>query len=431
MASKTPDLALYHLVIARGNYPRSECGRAISLYSAKSEKDSSAEHLTLEADYQRPGRLKDAQDKYVLSDAQLAKVKAGLAEAAVGSWEIGTRIQALLEFDAPSYSVYTPAGNTLPFPKQVPTDVQLSIEPVFAIARDVVRKRNASNNNTKGPQQLMKDGSAADPVSIGVGVLLAGWTGQSTKDGLDYFGAATDQLEFLWTDIPRTWDGAFSHRMEMVQLRNDYLSMVPPFLVYYATSSTLDPRLGTCGNTSCWAMGLLGSLQMTQGTGPLARNAWVAAGALRVLATIKYSSYADSFINEQADLVRWTKEIHAAMYRRLDETGIFKNYVTNDPEVPISSSSFYDAASTALLASTVYRLSVLEGECESIQYAERSRKALFAPHSKHITEEGWLKPVVNPYNYRLEGSKSAEGQAFVLMLHAAWRDWVEKGSPGT
>ncbi|KAI3611098.1 glycoside hydrolase family 105 protein [Moniliophthora roreri] len=353
------------------------------------------------------------------------------------SWEIGTRIQALLEFDAPSYSVYTPAGNTLPFPKQVPTDVQLSIEPVFAIARDVVRKRNASNNNTKGPQQLMKDGSAADPVSIGVGVLLAGWTGQSTKDGLDYFGAATDQLEFLWTDIPRTWDGAFSHRMEMVQLRNDYLSMVPPFLVYYGVQTQNKTLIREAyEQIRLYRSYLIDIRSETRnlwkhGTGPLARNAWVAAGALRVLATIKYSSYADSFINEQADLVRWTKEIHAAMYRRLDETGIFKNYVTNDPEVPISSSSFYDAASTALLASTVYRLSVLEGECESIQYAERSRKALFAPHSKHITEEGWLKPVVNPYNYRLEGSKSAEGQAFVLMLHAAWRDWVEKGSPGT
>ena len=61
----------------------------------------------------------------------------------------------------------------------------------------------------------MQDGSAADPASIGVSVLLANWTGQG---GLDYAGAAKDQLDFLLLSVPRTSDGAISHRVSQVQL---------------------------------------------------------------------------------------------------------------------------------------------------------------------------------------------------------------------
>jgi len=48
----------------------------------------------------------------------------------------------------------------------------------------------------------------------------------------------------------------------------------------------------------------------------------------------------------------------------------------------------------------------------------------------HITSAGWLTPVVNPHSYGQEGAESAEGQAFVVDLHAAWRDWVADGSKG-
>lgn len=42
----------------------------------------------------------------------------------------------------------------------------------------------------------------------------------------------------------------------------------------------------------------------------------------------------------------------------------------------------------------------------------------------------WLTPVVNPHSFGDEGSKSPEGQAFVVEMYAAWRDWVENGSEG-
>lgn len=62
----------------------------------------------------------------------------------------------------------------------------------------------------------MTDDSAADPASIGPAVLLANWT--NLGDGVDYAGAALDQLNFLYEKVPKTSDGAISHRTGEVQL---------------------------------------------------------------------------------------------------------------------------------------------------------------------------------------------------------------------
>lgn len=82
----------------------------------------------------------------------------------------------------------------------------------------IVANRSISNGNITGPQPLIQDSSAGDPASIGVAVLLANWTGQGASDGLNYLGAARDQLEFLFQIAPKTNDGAISHRMDQVQL---------------------------------------------------------------------------------------------------------------------------------------------------------------------------------------------------------------------
>ena len=71
----------------------------------------------------------------------------------------------------------------------------------------------------------MQDGSAGDPASIGVSVILANWTGQ---DDQDYAGAARDQLDFLLNHVPKTDDGAISHRVSEAQLWSDSVYMVRP-----------------------------------------------------------------------------------------------------------------------------------------------------------------------------------------------------------
>jgi hypothetical protein len=48
----------------------------------------------------------------------------------------------------------------------------------------------------------------------------------------------------------------------------------------------------------------------------------------------------------------------------------------------------------------------------------------------HITSDGWLTPVVDPKNYVNQGQKSPEGEAFMVEMQSAWRDWVNAGSHG-
>jgi len=59
-----------------------------------------------------------------------------------------------------------------------------------------------------------------------------------------------------------------------------------------------------------------------------------------------------------------------------------------------------------------------------------SSTASGTPGKLHFTWDGWLTPVVDPYGISDQGQTSPEGQAFILAMHAAWRDWVEDGSQG-
>lgn len=98
------------------------------------------------------------------------------------------------------------------------------------------------------------------------------------------------------------------------------------------------------------------------------------------------------------------------------------------------------------MAATVYRMALMTNTHTHLPDAEASRKALSSPASgqnnaasnssiplanmAHFTDDGWLTPVANPDNFGSQGTQSPEGQAFVVEMHAAWRDWVANGSPG-
>ncbi|KAF8885564.1 Six-hairpin glycosidase-like protein [Gymnopilus junonius] len=384
-------------------------------------------------------RFAEAQN---LTDGQIDVISTRLAESALESWEIGTRAQTILELNATEYSVFS--STSLPPPSSVPSSLSSSgvLTPFFTIAHDVVVNRTKANNGTTGPQPLIfADGAAADPASIGV----------CDSGQVDYAGAATDQLNYLLQDVPRTSDGAISHRVSQVQLWSDFVYMVPPFLAYYGVTTrnrTLveeaynqiklyrnylrDP------NSSMWRHVILGASDNDEDSG----NGWAAAGMLRVLATMRQSEYANTFKNEQKDLSTWVQEIHAGVYKHLDNTNVFTNYAD---QPPTAQGNFYDASSTSLLTSTVYRAALLLNQHTYLPFAERSRQTLFSTNStsditsnsssslqgyQHLTPEGWLTPVVNPHSYGLKGNISAEGQAFVIQLHAAYREWVQAGSKG-
>ncbi|KAH7337506.1 Six-hairpin glycosidase-like protein [Rhizoctonia solani] len=358
-----------------------------------------------------------------LNASMVSQVKQRLADASKLSWELGTRIQTLLELDTPSFSVFS---EDFPPPRESPD----SLNDVIGIARNIVQSK------TSGELPLMEDGSAADPASNGVGVLIANWTGAS---GGNYGQAAADQLTFLLSFTPRAPNGAISHRADEAQLWSDFIYMVPPFLAYYGVLTNNESLVEESYNqiklyrgiladdTGMWQHVRLGSFEDRGywSTG----NGWAAMGMLRVLVTIRASEWSKSMRRHVSDLEDWVREILDAMWPRLTDQAMFYNYA-DDP------SSFQDAASAALIAASTYRLSLVAGIHTHLPSAERVHAALSIVGSNttnpnaRITPNGWLTPVVNPHSFREEGSDSAEGQAFVLQMHAAWAEWVEDGRKG-
>ncbi|KAJ2925863.1 hypothetical protein H1R20_g11230, partial [Candolleomyces eurysporus] len=385
-----------------------------------------------------------------LSTDQIGSLSTRLAEAAQSSWELGTRAQAILELNATQYSVFS--SSSIPPSSNAAGDY--SMEPFWHIARSIMGQWNGTSGGS--PQPLMPDGSAADPASNGVTILMANWTGLAARDSAsnsslnyDYAAAAKSQLDFLYSSsVPKTSDGAISHRVDQLQLWSDFIYMVPPFFAYYGALTRNRTLLVEAYNqcklyrsylqdekSRLWRHVLLGTSGIDEGfwsTG----NGWAAAGMLRVHATITNSEYANTLKNQRKDLQKWVEEIHKAMYAVVDDTQLFTNWADQPPTAP---RNFYDASGTSLVAATVYRASLQYAgkKYKYIGNAERAWATLFNSTSSgssnssapfvgytHFTQEGWLTPVVNPHSYGEEGSRSAEGQAFVVMLAAARRDWI-------
>lgn len=117
---------------------------------------------------------------------------------------MGTRAQVIIEYDADEYDVLSTNAHIPP-----DRDAPPALDTALQIAQTTVQ------NKPVNIKPLWNDGSAADPASLGVVVLLANWTGQ---DGQDYASAAAAQLDYLLNNAPRTPEGAISHREEKTQL---------------------------------------------------------------------------------------------------------------------------------------------------------------------------------------------------------------------
>jgi rhamnogalacturonyl hydrolase YesR len=156
---------------------------------------------------------------------------------------------------------------------------------------------------------------------LGVAVLLRNWTLPS-YEASPYRVAAEEQLKYLLKVAPRASNGAISQRESQVQLWSDYVYMAPPFIAYYGAL-----KCGHEGKSLLQTayeqvklyrevlfdrdVGLWRHIALGEGTDPThwgTGNAWAAAGALRVLATIQGSSVAESMKLQQKDLVYWVRE---------------------------------------------------------------------------------------------------------------------------
>jgi hypothetical protein len=249
--------------------------------------------------------------------------------------------------------------------------------------------------------------------------------------------------------------------------------MVPPFLAYYGVAtnnaSVLQASVDQCrlyrqillANTTnsglynplvthpdiasgLWEH-IIGPVNEDSGLW-LTGNAWAAAGMIRVLATVikapsKFYQHTPTSANHHLS-VNWKNQavhnlttficeiLDAAMLMPMDG-GLLLNYLDDIRW-------FGETSGTALLASVAYRLSVLapflplaDGDVYNyIQWAEDTR---FVFGLGHITSNGTATPAVNPLGWGDTTpwtAGSPEGQNFVVMMYAAWRDCVLAGVDG-
>ncbi|MCJ1398883.1 hypothetical protein MMC11_002084 [Xylographa trunciseda] len=356
-------------------------------------------------------------------------------ELAAHSWEWGTAAEALLEFHNPELSVF----GADPFPgDQLPkVDVEKVLSLVYA--RKFI--------STEGEGLCEGDGSTSDPSSLGPSALL-----------LSYLPACRRQVRALLQHTPRLPSGAISHRATTPELWADFVYMAPPFLAHHAVA-TAEPSLLHEAIQQCLLY--RDALQRTSpGTpfhglwahilapdaGPedqdpalwLTGNAWAAMGMARVLAVLRKWGPSRTWTTWQAALEDSIVAILQGAVKAQTgagfppaepRAGLLRNYLDKE-------AASGDAAGTALLAAAVYRMAVLAPERVGREMVERADAWREAVSGCVRSEDGLVVPVANIVVWQERDvfwRGSSEGQSFVVMMVAAWRDymgWKTAGGEG-
>ncbi|KAF9255569.1 Six-hairpin glycosidase [Marasmius fiardii PR-910] len=393
-------------------------------------------HLALALD------LKGVLDSLVSTAASVFPFEAGFDAAKVAqlaeslpshSWEYGATAQALLELYDPPLSVFSPS----PFP--VPVRDPSTVRALKYAAQKIILGHGADGLSPG-------DGAVGDPASLGVSAVMLGKT-----DGR-YATAAKDQIDYMLHGAPRFWNGAISQRADVPELWADFMYMGPPFISYYAVdtndSSLLHDSVELCGNyrqvlkanitskpyDGVWEH-IIGPQSVDHGLWATG-NGWAAGGMARVLATVARAptdltqGWRDQAIS---NLTTWIKEIIDGAKGAPMDNGLLRNYLDNTWE---DGHGFGEISGSSMLASVVYRMAVMRPELFGstyIAWADGIRKAISGNDYQglaRVTVEGIVQPAVNPLGWLDTNpfvTGSPEGQAFVILMYAAWRDCIDAG----
>lgn len=160
-------------------------------------------------------------------------------------------------------------------------------------------------------------------------------------------------------------------------------------------------------------------------------NGWVAGGVTRVLATVMKAPVALSSGSwrQQAinDLTAIIKEIIDGAMAEPADGGLLRNYLDDTT----TGHGFGEVSGSTLLASVVYRMAVLQPRvfgASYIKWAEGIRQVI--GQVGHVTDTGIVTPAVNPLGWSDTApftTGSPEGQAFSVLMYAAWRDCIKAG----
>ncbi|KAJ6627444.1 hypothetical protein B0H10DRAFT_1941186 [Mycena sp. CBHHK59/15] len=333
------------------------------------------------------------------------------------SWEFGTASEALLELYDPLLSVFGPTA----FPVQV---LNKGCVPSLEYAASRIVIGTGANGLSDG------DGAVGDPASLGVSAVLLG------KTNATFAQAVAEEVNYIMNVAPRFSNGAISQRVDVAELWVDFMYMAPPFLAYAAADSR-DLTLLYEAYVQCGLyrqiLGPAGGLwehiigPQSQDTGLWSTgNGWAAMGMARVLATVMKAPVAARASwrgTAIGDLTTWIQEILDGAIASPADGGLLRNYLDDTSG---DGHGYGEISGTNMLAAVAYRMVILRPSvfgAKYIAWADGVRSVM----AQHITSTGIATPAVNPLNWGDTTpftSGSPEGNNFVVLMYAAWRDCV-------
>jgi unsaturated rhamnogalacturonyl hydrolase len=308
----------------------------------------------------------------------VAKVTTAMLAMQRRAWEQGTAAQALLE--------------------QGETDL------VVLLAKDAIVNQAKDGrlglNGDKGP--------VCDPASNGEPVLFAY---KATGD-VAFKTAADRMLEFLLVKAPRTRKGLIYHNHIENMIWVDAFYMAPPFLAVAGRPDEavrqVDGYRETLRQPETGAYYHMWDedrqrfeRKLLWGVG----NGWAAAGMTRVIRALP-----DSMRSERERIVGYVRELLDACLKFQRTDGLFHD-VLDDP------GTFVETNAAQMFAYSVYR--GVEGGWLAPTYLGPADRMRAAAHAK-VDRYGLVQGVCGAPNFDRFGT-AAEGQAFFLLMEAAYR----------
>ncbi len=298
------------------------------------------------------------------------------------SWEHGTAAQAMLEL-----------GNE---------------EMVYLMAKEAVLRQQPDGRLSV----VYSDNGVTDPAASGEAVLHAyKVTGEEElKKGAD------KMLEWLLVKAPRNKDGIIYHTMDAPMIMSDALYMAPPFIAamgkYKEAMEQVDGlrRILWSDNdklfSHVWGDG---NHAFSDGRFWGGGNGWAAAAFSRIIRMLP-----EDMKLERERLIDYHKQLLDGCLPHMRPDGLFYNFV-ND------SGSFVELNLSQMLAYSIFR--GLKGGWLETSYRDPAEKMREAAYAK-IDNHGYVEGVCGAPTFEMPG-RSTEGQAFFLMMEAAYNDLMK------
>ena len=313
------------------------------------------------------------------SSSLVDKVKMAMLSMQRDAWEQGVAAQALLELGEEHL--------------------------VVLLARDAVLRQHKD-----GRLAVVRDTDAVtDPAANGEAVLFAAG---ATRETL-FKEAADRMLYYLLEKAPCAQDGTLYHITSHPQFWIDSMYMAPPFLavagypqIAVRQVEGYRRRLWNVENqlfSHIWDEDALDFIRKDfWGVG----NSWAAAGMTRVIRALP-----EEMQEEKQRLGGYVKEVLDGCLAHQREDGFFHDVVDNRQ-------TFRETNLAQMLAYTIYR--GLQGGWMNDSYRSAADRMRVAVHAR-VDDEGLVRGVCGSPNFDHSGT-ATEGQAFFLLMEAAYRD---------